>query len=119
MGNLMRRIVTISLIAAIGASPLVRAAADDHSHAQSGQFAGSASRYADGEVRNINKDTGRITLRHGPIANLEMPAMTMVFRVNDPAMLNGVKVGDKVQFSADKVNGALTVIEMKPARRER
>ena len=69
----------------------------------------------EGEVRKIDKDAGKITLKHGPIPNLDMPGMTMVFRVKDPAMLDAVKTGDKVRFTADKVGGALTVTEIAPA----
>jgi Cu/Ag efflux protein CusF len=63
----------------------------------------------DGEVRKIDKEQGKVTLKHGPIANLEMPAMTMVFKVANPKMLDSIKEGDKVKFAADKVNGAITV----------
>lgn len=69
-----------------------------------------------GEVRKIDKDAGKITLKHEPIPNLEMPGMTMVFRVKDPAMLDQVKAGDKVRFAADKVGGALTVTQIEPDR---
>ena len=69
----------------------------------------------EGEVRKIDKDAGKITLKHGPIPNLDMPGMTMVFRVKDPAMLDVVKTGDKVRFTADKVGGALTVTDIAPA----
>jgi Cu/Ag efflux protein CusF len=68
----------------------------------------------EGEVRKIDTDAKKITLRHGDIPNLEMTGMTMVFRVNDPALLAKVKPGDKVRFTADKVGGALTVISIEP-----
>ena len=63
----------------------------------------------DGEVRKIDKGQAKVTLKHGPIAHLEMPAMTMVFKVADPKVLDSIKEGDKVKFAADKVNGAFTV----------
>ena len=72
--------------------------------------------FADGEVRKVDKDAGKITLRHGPIANLDMPAMSMVFRAKDPAMLDKVKEGDKVRFKAEKVQGAYTVTEIQAAK---
>ena len=62
-----------------------------------------------GVVRKVNKEANKITLRHGPIKNLDMPPMTMVFRVKDPFMLDKVKAGDKVQFTAEDIGGALTV----------
>ena len=70
----------------------------------------------EGEVRKIDMDAKKITLRHGPIANLGMPPMTMVFQVKDPAMLGTVKTGDKVKFAADKVEGAYTVIQIEPLK---
>jgi len=63
----------------------------------------------EGEVRKVDKDAKKITIKHGPIENLEMPAMTMVFQVKDPAMLDRVKAGDKVKFEAQKLGGAFTV----------
>ena len=63
----------------------------------------------DGTVEKIDKSAGKITLKHGPIKNLDMDGMTMVFRVQDPAMLTQVQVGSKVRFIAEKVGGALTV----------
>ena len=71
---------------------------------------------ADGEVRKIDKAQAKITLRHGPIVNLDMPGMTMVFKVADPKMLDTLNEGDKVKFSADKVNGAITVTAIQPVR---
>lgn len=78
--------------------------------------AAAASAMADGEVRRVDKDAGKITLRHGPIANLDMPGMTMVFRVADPKMLDGWKEGDRIRFTAARVNGALTVTSMEAVK---
>lgn len=69
----------------------------------------SAAAGSDGEVRRIDREQGRITLRHGTIGNLGMPAMTMVFQAASPRMLDSLKPGDKVRFSADKIDGALVV----------
>ena len=63
----------------------------------------------DAEVRTINKDAGKITLKHGEIKNLDMGAMTMVFAVKDAALLDKVKEGDKVHFTAEKIRGQYTV----------
>ena len=63
----------------------------------------------DGEVKKIDLDAGKVTLKHGEIKNLDMPAMQMAFRVSDPAWLKRLQVGDKVSFTADKVNGQFTV----------
>ena len=64
---------------------------------------------SDGEVRKVDKDAKKITIKHGPLANLDMPAMTMVFQVADPAMLEQVKAGDKVNFEAEKVGGGYRI----------
>ncbi|MBI3435101.1 MAG: copper-binding protein [Proteobacteria bacterium] len=69
-----------------------------------------------GEVRKIDESAGKITLNHGPIKNLDMDGMTMVFRVKDAAMLKTVKVGDKVKFEVDRVNGALTVTHIEKGK---
>ncbi len=69
---------------------------------------------SDGEVRKVDKEAGTLTLRHGRIENLDMPGMTMVFRVADPSMLETLKEGDKIRFAADRLNGALTVIRWEP-----
>lgn len=67
-----------------------------------------------GEVKKIDEAAGKITLKHGPIKSLDMTdeSMTMVFRVQDPAMLKSVKVGDKVKFDADRVDGRITVTKI-------
>lgn len=74
-----------------------------------------SSALTDGEVRKVDLAAKKITIKHGPIENLEMPAMTMVFQVKDPAMLDQVKAGDKVKFEAQKVSGALTVTRIEKA----
>jgi Cu/Ag efflux protein CusF len=67
-------------------------------------------------VEKVYAGQGKITLDHGPIPNLNMDAMTMVFRAGDPAMLKSVKQGDKVQFQADRVNGQITVTKIQKGR---
>ncbi|RBA23643.1 copper-binding protein [Herminiimonas fonticola] len=64
---------------------------------------------SEGEVRKINKETGRVTIKHGPLANLDMPGMTMLFRLQDPAMIDQIKEGDRIRFVANKVDGAFVV----------
>jgi Cu/Ag efflux protein CusF len=72
--------------------------------------------FTQGEVRKVDKAAGKVTLRHGPIANLEMPPMTMVFKVKEPAMLEKLKEGDKVSFKAEMVQGAYVVTELSPGK---
>ena len=69
-----------------------------------------------GTVEKIDEAQGKITLDHGPIPNLNMDAMTMVFRAQDPAMLKTVKAGDKVQFQADRVNGQITLTKIQKGK---
>lgn len=81
----------------------------------------SASAWADSgmvkaEVIKVDKSAGKVTLKHGPIKSLDMDAMTMVFRVADPAMLDTVKAGDKIEFEAGRVNGAVTITRLGKGR---
>lgn len=70
----------------------------------------------DAEVRKVDKEAGKLTLRHGPIENLEMPGMTMVFHVKDASMLEKVKPGDKVRFAVEKVKGNFTVTRIEAVK---
>ena len=71
-----------------------------------------------GEVKKIDEAAGKVTLKHGPIKNLDMQddGMTMVFRVQDPAMLKQVKVGDKVQFEAERASEGITIVKMQKSK---
>jgi Cu/Ag efflux protein CusF len=104
--KLARLIAAVAFLSSAAAGAQTSAA--DHA-AHHPASAASATPMADGEVRRIDKEQGKVTLRHGPIANLDMPSMTMVFKVADPKMLDTIQEGDKVKFAADKVNGAITV----------
>ena len=89
------------------------AASHDHgSHHPAGQPAAAttpAATLTEGEVRKIDRAQGKITLKHGEIKNLDMPGMTMVFRVSNITLLDRVQEGDKVGFAADKIGGQFTV----------
>jgi Cu/Ag efflux protein CusF len=74
----------------------------------------TAPELAEGEVRRIDQETGKVTLRHGPIKNLDMPPMTMVFTASDPALLAPLKVGDKVRFQAVQDAGKYMVTDIQP-----
>ena len=84
--------------------------------AQANKDAGKSDAMADGEVRKVDKPAGKVTIKHGPLANLDMPPMTMVFRVKDPAMLDQVKQGEAIRFKAEKLDGNYTVTEIKTAK---
>ena len=75
------------------------------------------SAMVNGQVTKIDEAAGKITLKHGPIKKLDMEdGMTMVFRVQDPAMLKQVKAGDKVKFDADRVNRQITVTKIEKSK---
>ncbi|QAZ40017.1 RND transporter [Methylibium sp. Pch-M] len=76
----------------------------------------SAQPLIDGEVRKVDAAQNRITLKHGEIKHLDMPPMSMVFQVQDPALLAKVKAGDKVRFSVDRIDGVYTVTAIESAR---
>jgi len=110
---------TSLLLAAVAvAAPLAVAQSTDHGahHVAQAPSPATTRDMFEGEVRKVDKDAGKITLKHGEMKSLEMPAMTMVFQVRDKALLDKVKAGDKVRFSAEKASGALTVTAIEPAR---
>ncbi len=74
--------------------------------------AGQGIVMSDGEIKKVDKETGRLTIKHGPLENLGMPGMTMLFGVKDAAMMVAVKAGDKVKFVAEKVGGRLVVTQL-------
>ena len=88
--------------------------ADEAHHKPAAGVSQSAQDLSEGEVRKVDKDANKITLRHGPLANLDMPAMTMVFQVTDPAMLDQVKAGDKIRFQAEKIGGGYRITKIEP-----
>jgi len=69
-----------------------------------------------GTVEKVDTGAGKITIDHGPIPNLDMDAMTMVFRTPDPAILKGVKAGDRIRFQADRVNGQISVVSIRKGK---
>jgi Cu(I)/Ag(I) efflux system protein CusF len=71
---------------------------------------------AQGEIRKVDMESKKITIKHGEIKNLDMPGMTMVFQVKEDALLGKAKVGDKVRFTAEKIGGAIVVTDIQPAK---
>ena len=109
--------VTAAAMALAGAPAHAQGSAGHAGHHPApGTSASVAGETSEGEVRKVDRSTRKITLKHGPIPNLEMPPMTMVCVAGDPAMLDRVKVGDKVRFTADKVGGQYTVTRIEPAK---
>lgn len=107
----------IALMFALGAIAALPAHAADSSGASAAnKNADAKAALSDGEVKKVDKDAGKITIKHGPLVNLDMPPMTMVFRVKDKAFLDQVKMGDKIRFKADKIEGAYTVVSIEAAQ---
>lgn len=108
----MRSVRVLFIAAAIGLSGTWQ-----HAPASALQLAQAQTpQPAEGEVTRINKDTQKISIRHGPMPHLDMPAMNMVYAVKDPALLDKVKVGSKITFVADKVDGTFTVLSIETVR---
>jgi Cu(I)/Ag(I) efflux system protein CusF len=101
-------------VAGLLAVPAAQAQEAAHQH-HDGLAATAPAPMSDGEVVKIDREGGKITLRHGPLLNLNMQGMTMAFRVAEPAMLDQVKPGDKVQFMAERAGGALTITTLQSA----
>ncbi len=78
--------------------------------------ASASADMADGEVRKVDKENKKITLKHGVIKSLDMPGMTMVFGIKDAALLDNLKTGDKVKFKAEQTGTAIVVTEIQPAK---
>lgn len=114
----MKTIQHVLLAAAVGATAalpltvLAQAAATGPAAAAKP----AASEMTEAEVRKVDKDSKKITLKHGAIKSLDMPPMTMVFGVSDAAILDKVNVGDKVRFTATGEGGKFTVTELQPAK---
>lgn len=103
--------VLTALLMSLGLTPGMPAWADSQ-HAEHVKAADHATPLSEGVVKKVDKAQGKLTLQHGPLENLGMPGMTMVFRVQDPGWLDQVKPGDSIRFLADKLNGALTVVRL-------
>ena len=114
---MMKKYFLAAVLALGAASPWAQQAqaADDHG-AHHVATAAQSTDFAQGEVRKVDVSAGKITLKHGEIKNLDMPPMTMVFTAKDPAMLDKVKAGDKVLFSAEKQGGQYVVTAIEPQR---
>lgn len=111
----MRRIALIAAMLGLTAAGAA-AAADGHGMSHSASFAtADAAAMSEGVVRKIDKTVGKITIAHGPLANLGMPGMTMAFGVGDPAFLEQVKAGDKIRFVAERRDGAFVVTTLEAA----
>ena len=107
---------TLLACISLALSTPMAALADDAHHQPATAAASPAADMTDGEVRKIDMEAGKLTLKHADIKSLDMPGMTMVFVVKDKAMLDTLKTGDKVRFKAVNDAGKFTVTEIQPAR---
>ncbi len=90
---------------------------DHGSHTAAQGTAAAEAALVDGQVKKVDKASGKVTISHGPLTNLGMnTAMTMAFRVKDASWLDRMKEGDKIRFTADNVNGALTIVYLEAAK---
>ncbi|HEY1091657.1 MAG TPA: copper-binding protein [Rhodocyclaceae bacterium] len=114
--NALKNLTLASLIAASAALAGTAAAqAMDHGKMPGTAASSSAADLTDGEIKKIDKDNKKLTIKHGDIKNLDMPGMTMVFQVKDPAMVDQVKVGDKIRFKVEKGASGFVVTEIQQA----
>lgn len=95
--------------------PAITSAQADHTMQPGMKMAADAA-MTEGEIRKVDKDLARLTIKHGPIRNLDMGAMTMVFHMKDRLLLDKVKVGDKVHFMVAMEAGKMIITDLQPAR---
>lgn len=108
-------ILTAALsLLALAAQPAL--AEMDHMHMQHEAGKPAAAAMTEGTIKKVDKAAGKLTIAHGPLENLAMPAMTMAFPVKSPAMLEALKAGDKIRFRAEAVNGIITVVAIDPMK---
>ena len=116
----MKKITPLLLVSTLLMAGVAQAAshagAPMATDAKKGMPMASAAAMTDGEIRKVDIEYKKITIKHGEIKNLDMPGMTMVFGVKDPALLDKIKVGDKVKFSAEKAGGAIVVTDIQIAK---
>lgn len=114
----MNRTIVLATVLLFGALPTFaqQSAAADQTTQQTRQpDAVATADLTEGELRRVDKEQKKVTIKHGEIKNLDMPPMTMVFAVADPALLDVAKPGDKVRFKAVQRDGKLTITELQLA----
>jgi len=112
-------IITVALASVFSLLPATAPSAasqDDHAGHRAQSTTASESSLSEGVVRKVDKATGKVTVAHGPLTNLKMPAMTMVFRVKDVAWLDRMQVGSTIRFQAESINGVLTIVRLELAK---
>ena len=111
--NRSKKFLTISALA-LGLIWPLSGFAQANTDPASAVTAKEAASLSEGEIRRLDPETGKLTIRHGEIRNLDMPPMTMVFTARDKALLAGLKVGDRIRFGASNEGGRYLVTEIQP-----
>ena len=112
--NIIKQILAISAVALGVALPMSSFAQPAMDPAKT-EAAQSAS-LTDGEIKKVDLDNGKVTIKHGDIKHLDMPGMTMVFTAKDKNLLSKVKLGDKVKFMVVNEGGKMVVTDIQPAQ---
>ena len=113
--NFSRNVMLAAGVLALGMGAGALAATAGETQVAAAPAAASAATMTAGEVRKVDQEQRKVTIRHEAITNLDMPAMTMVFRADKPELLRNLKAGDKVRFHAESVGGALVVTQIEAA----
>ena len=111
----MKIIAMAALLVVLSAPALAQQKAEDHS-AHHPAAAASAADMTEGEIRKVDKDAKKLTIKHGEIKNLDMPGMTMVFQVRDATLLDNLAAGDRIRFTAEQQQGAYVVTGVEKAK---
>ena len=116
MKNLQTFAVVTTLLAGASAYATSHGSAPMIMEESSKTAPAAAADMAEGEIRKVDLEAKKITIKHGEIKNLGMPGMTMVFQVKDAALLEKAKAGDKIRFKAEKAGGAIVVTDIQPVK---
>ena len=112
---IMKTITIAALLVALATPALAQQKSEGHS-AHHPTAAASAADMTEGEIRKVDKDAKKLTIKHGEIKSLDMPPMTMVFQVKDASVLDKVKAGDKVRFVVQKSDTGFVVTDIQAAK---
>lgn len=123
MKSFVSALLFASAWTSLATAPSLATAAGHDAHAghaghtsQSAQQPSMSSTLVDGVVKKVDKATGKVTVSHGPLTNLNMPAMTMVFRVKEAAWLDQMQTGGKIRFLAETIDGTLTIVRLEATK---
>ena len=112
----MKTLIAATILALSSLLSQAALAADEHAGHMAMSKAASEAPLTDGTVKKVDRTAGKVTIAHGPLVNLTMPAMTMAFRVKEAAWLEQMKADDKIRFLAESVNGSLTIVHFETAK---